>query len=221
MPQTTAKYGLHYPEGADPADPPTDFLVQNMTIEDALDGIGMRGFRAFSLDTAQSFANSAYTFMGTPDRIDDVVFPVDNCLALIGYRALVKATGADFAGKAALFFDSTQVKIAQSGAADTAGVQSNDFGATNMKYAPLTTKSDMAITSGAWGMETSIPSGADSTLSSSPRMLSPGTATGGGFVIVEVPLAGTYDIGVKFKASTGSVFAKERRLWVGILAPAS
>lgn len=141
--------------------------------------------------TEETRSNTAFGFLTTEDKIESVVVPT-NGLVLIGYSALFKSSSAN-AGRAAIFLGSNQLKVALG----TQEAQASEvFKALNTYPGGLVKTSEQSsfVTTGeALGFETS-----------------------GGFCVVHRLAAGTYTIGVQFKATSGSVTAKERALSVGV-----
>ena len=143
--------------------------------------------------TEESRTNVAYGTLTTPDQVANVVVPTDGLL-WVNFRALVK-TSVGSAGSVALFIGANQAKTpAGSGApgvvAVSAGSQVNDY---NWVY---TGSATLASATGA-GDATSVTTG---LIAATP-------------LAIEVA-AGTYTVSVQYLASSGSITAKERKLWV-------
>lgn len=151
--------------------------------------------------TEESRTNTSYGTMTTPDQVSSVVLPTDG-LIFIAYKALWKES-VDGAALAAIFIGANQLKIAAPSGAPVVQ-EPTCTGAANT-YAHLCTNSQGGLTSG--GGSTAV--GSDVTTG---QAIYNGVSSGG-FVSI-FAAAGTYDVSVQFKASSGSVTAKERKLWV-------
>lgn len=150
--------------------------------------------------TEETRENVAYGTLTTADEITGVVV-AENALLVVGYIAQFKASVSS--GTAAIFLGSNQLKImgagggpfsqaAEGSAATFKGLGTNGFGLFSGSSQP-----GAAVTTG--------------------QILSPATtaaeqAQGGGVVYI-FAAAGTYALSIKYKASSGSVTAKERKLW--------
>jgi hypothetical protein len=143
----------------------------------------------------QATNSSVYTPLLTPDEVPSVVLPT-NGLIMVGYLAKWKSTSAG-AGRAAIHLGSTQIKnttIAAFQAAETSGtatqvLSSTSFGLNNAE--------------------------GEAAFTTTGQVLSPGAANGGATLIFAA--AGTYNVRVLYKAESGEVKAKERKLWVATL----
>jgi hypothetical protein len=178
--------------------------------------------------TEESRSNVAYGTMPIPDQVQDVVLPTDGLL-FVAYRALWKeSTGG--AARAALFLNGAQLKVPYADAAD-----------------PVTQEARIATgaASNVYEHLLSFPGGLVGTSSGTAKNAPPGTgmaqaavvASGpsdnfnmnagataltftqtvlGGACLIEAD-AGTYDVAVQFRATSGSVTVKDRRLkvWTG------
>jgi hypothetical protein len=151
------------------------------------------------IPSEQERTNTAFGTLTTADEITGVVLP-ENGLIVVGYQALWKSS-VSAAGKAAIFIGANQLKTAASGAP-----------AVN-EISTLETKNSLL---------TSIPNGLTRGTVESTSFVTTGQAiaTGSepvGGVCFIYAAAGTYNISVQFKASSGTVTAKERKLWVAVL----
>lgn len=192
-------------------------------------GTVRRGTTFVASEEARTGTVTAYDWMPTPDRVSSVVVPTNGLLWVI-YRAAWKASAAA-AGRAALFVGSQQVvtggRGGQTGPEAEAAIS---YGLSN--YRPLLTCpagvasliDETAYTPSATSVPTSVgvaldPSGDSSGLSLEVGGEDLGSATGsgvfGGIWIGRID-PGTYDVGVKYKASSGSVTAKNRELLVWV-----
>lgn len=142
--------------------------------------------------TEESTTSPTYTTLTTADQVDDVVVPEDSLL-FIGYRALWKASVSN-AARAAIFLGANQLKTVTSTGAPTV----DDAGAN------VGTDFEWLLTGTAGLTSEGAPTDASSVVTG---MAIPIITT------VEIE-PGTYDISVQYKVSSGSVTAKERKLWV-------
>lgn len=158
--------------------------------------------------TEESRTNVAYGTLTTPDQVASVVLPTDGLL-IIAYQAMMKSSVAA-AGGAALFIGATQLKY-QDGANRAPITQATTT--TGTTYAPLTTfEIGLQAGNATAGDHTS-----DVTTGQVVGNVTTTGTTAAGPVFV-FAAAGTYTISVQFKATSGSVTAKERKLWVWSLA---
>src|SRR6187455_2983289 len=145
--------------------------------------------------TEESRTNTAFGTLTTPDEITGIVLP-ENGLICVGYRAVAKST-VESAGTFALFLGSNQVK---------AGVSV----APEVRQANLTGTAFKPIGVSASGPDVGS-GGAYSGDVTTGQLLAPNLSAAPFAVIFAA--AGTYAVSVQFKASSGSVVAKERKLW--------
>lgn len=204
MTEETPILKLPYPEPEDAADVPKDMKALAEATEGAILGRGFKMYTPKIINTEESRTNTAFGTMATADEIKSVVLP-ENGLMLIGYSANFKPSSLGVVAGAAIFLGSNQLK--SSGGTPTAQEASSNG----------TALSKIVTFSGGLGhMSPLEASGADVTTG---QALGPKTPDGdlpGGFCPV-FAAAGTYNVSVQFKASSGSVTAKERKLWVATL----
>jgi hypothetical protein len=156
--------------------------------------------------TTESRTNAAYGLLTTPDRVQNIVLPTDGLIA-VAFTGTWQWTVGGGAARAAIFVGANQLK-ATSNAGGAPGVQ-EIAGSNGVNV-------DESFTSSPGGLvgQSSQTGGAY-----------PGDATTGqvvGLQFTTLPggpclifaAAGTYDVSVQFKASSGSVTAKNRKLWV-------
>lgn len=166
--------------------------------------------------TEESTTSSSYTYLTTPDRVQNVVLPTDG-LIFVAYTADWYRNGGSGAS-AALFVGANQAKIAVS---DQSIPREQYAVARTGGYGKLlTTPGGLVSGSGAYSGDEATGQilGTAKSLSGSyesyafTNVVTAPSMTGG--VCTLFAAAGTYDIGIKFKASSGTVYAKERKLWV-------
>jgi hypothetical protein len=174
--------------------------------------------------TEESRTNTAFGTLTTADEIKGVVLPEGGQI-IIGYQALWKESVAGTA-RAAIFLGANQLKAPR--LQNTPGVSEAGTGATSTtgKYGVL---GSMTLGLGGSNLQAA---GEDMGLVTTGMPITgagiPCYALSGGAVLTEAgsvtwckcaitAAAGTYDISVRFKSSSGTVTAKERKLWVETL----
>lgn len=162
--------------------------------------------------TEEGRTNTAYGKMTTPDQVSNVVLPTDG-LILVAYQAMWKES-VDGAARAAIFFGANQLVYAPNNSLSLVVAEAPCQGNANV-YSPLATGPAGLI--GAVAADTNAYPGDTTT-----GQLIGTTTTSSSFNLFGGPChafaaAGTYDISVQFKASSGTVTAKERKLWVWTL----
>jgi hypothetical protein len=184
--------------------------------------------------TEEARTNVAYGLLTTPDRVQNIVLPADGLIVVL-YQAVWKQSVAG-AARAALFIGATQLKVANwgaSGEASAAGEQAAMMASPDTQVnsdrplftTPLGLASPAANTTAFGGHVTTgqaiagigdgsaismeVTRGGDGV----QTLVLPNTVGVGGGCFVSAA-AGTYDISVQFKASSGSVTVKDRKLWV-------
>jgi hypothetical protein len=160
------------------------------------------GRGATNIATSQNTASTTYVTLATPDQVTAVNLPA-NGLILVGYQATWAESVAG-AARAAIFLGSNQLKGASnSGAAP--GVQEAAVGGTAGQPTPL-----VSWAGGLTSLAASTGYPGDVTTG---QLLGAGNAGAGGFAVIHAA-AGTYDVSVRFKVSSGTVSALNRKLWV-------
>jgi hypothetical protein len=163
--------------------------------------------------TEESRANTAYGLLTTPDRVSGIVLPADG-LICVAYHALWKES-VDLAARAAIFVGANQLKQRAVNGPPTAQEAVLNASSGLNFYTTLTSVpiglngnvSTAALTSDASVVTTGMSvAGGDTNAATLD-------AAGGGPCYI-FAAAGTYDISVQFKASSGSVTVKDRKLWV-------
>lgn len=156
--------------------------------------------------------------MPTPDEVKEVVLP-ENALMLILYTAhwRTKSSGeGGGSGTAAIFLGPNRLKIP-----DAKSGEPIDEGADHPGGNPYGGYFQTLATTGG-----GLTSGSNTSVASAPtrseggevvgRELASWSHGGGGPVYVRAA-ADTYNVSVRFSASTGPVKAKSRYLWVGVV----
>lgn len=136
-----------------------------------------------------------------PDQVSNVVLPT-NGLIVVAYQALWKDSVAD-AGRAAIFVGATQLKEMVSTTPEFQEAALIDNASPN-SYTTLSTF--------GFGLQSPLEAvGVDSSQVTTGQLVGAGTDGGPCYIFAA---AGTYTISVQFKATSGTVTAKERKLWV-------
>jgi hypothetical protein len=156
---------------------------------------------------AEARSNTSYGLLTTPDRVQNVVLPTDGLIAVAFQADWQNSVGS--AGNADIFIGANQLKRAYASVA-APGVSPAVGPSTAASYRPLASYGGGLFASADVGTAHSGPvttGQAVGDFTNSPE--------GGPCYIFAA--AGTYDISVQFKASSGSVTARNRQLWVWTL----
>lgn len=164
------------------------------------------------IPTEESRSNTSFGTLTTPDIVEDIVLPTDGLIAIC-YMAMWKESVLN-AADATIYIGANELQLAHDRFSTTSGISTGVHSSAANIYKPLSTT------------ERGLPSSGEPA---------EGTAYGGhvttgqivgftdGDVVFGGPVyvfaaAGTYDVSVQFKATSGSVTAKERKLWVWTIA---
>jgi hypothetical protein len=150
--------------------------------------------------------NTAYGLMPTPDQVQNVVLPTDG-LIFIAYHALWTES-VDTAARAAIFIGANQLKVDQSGTAPAVQETSHTSATGPGPYNSLVSTPGGLTTQSATSSLTSTV-----TTGQAVAYVSGGVNATGGITTV-FAAAGPYNVSIQYKASSGSVSARERALWV-------
>lgn len=157
--------------------------------------------------TSESRSNVAYGTLATPDRVQGIVLPTDGLIFVV-YHAVWKNSVAA-AGHAAIFLGSNQLLNPPTGAGGGGDVIQQATG-------PINTNVDLVLATSPFGLESAgggITGSYTGPASTGVAAVSQ-TASGPNGICTIFAAAGTYDVSVQFQASSGSVTAKNRKLWV-------
>jgi hypothetical protein len=146
------------------------------------------------ISTEEVRSNTSYGTLGTEDAIPGVVLPEGGIIKVF-YRAHVKQSVSE-AGIIGLFLGANQVATANGGSTIQTGL------ASGTGFGTVFTSASNSVN----GLQFEGISNAESTT---------GQSVGYGALEVFAP-AGTYTVSVRYKASSGSITAKERKLWVEV-----
>jgi len=149
--------------------------------------------------TEESRTNTAFGTLATADEITNVVLPTNGLMA-IGYVALVKES-VSTAGRAAIFLGANQLKKV---GGTTPVVQEAELFGTGT-FQTLATQAD------------GLDRGEGTSFVTTGQVLAHNRGTGLGGLCYVFAASGTYNVSIQYKATSGSVTAKERKLWVGVL----
>jgi hypothetical protein len=202
MPANTPRYGLPYPLLTDAA----DILGAVEPLALALDALPSRGKAIIA--TTESRTNTAYGTLTTPEQVAGIVLPTDGLL-VVAYQATWQESVAA-AGRVAIFIGTNQLK----GATATGAAVVNEVSIGS----PANT--DVPLASQPFGLVSAIPGAASSDVSTGQIV---GMSSGISEPHPAGPChifaaAGTYTVSVQFRATSGSVTVKNRKLWVWTIA---
>lgn len=170
--------------------------IARSKLEGGAQGIAGTLYTPTVIATEESRTNVAFGTLTTPDEISGVVVPTNGIL-FVGYLAAVKSSVAS-AGSIALFIGSNQA-TESSGSLSTTSTEGTGFSAFQTYSGPAKGGAEQGL--GRFGAASF----------NTTSMLGAGMAEFVGLA------AGTYAISVKFKASSGSITAKQRRLTCFVL----
>lgn len=170
----------------------------------------------------QSRENTAFGVLATPDEVT-VVLP-GNGLIAVAYQAVWEGSvGGN--GEAAIFVGGTQLKVAHPGQPSVQGALTSSFApkalaslctcglglaSINSNYTSDVTTGQVIGVAGGKGEEEEV----NCTIAGNVHSLAP--AAGGPCYVFAA--AGTYKITVQFRAITGKVTVKNRKLWAWVVA---
>jgi len=158
-------------------------------------GVLGRFYTPTVIATEQTRENVAFGKLTTPDEVASVVLP-SNGLIAIGYAAKWKSSVAG-AGRAAIFLGASQLKLSTTAAVAEVQTEGTEF-------------KTLTSSTAAEGLQSTVGT---ATFTTTGQSLSGGQG-GMTFVFAE---AGTYAVSIQFKATSGNVAVKERKLWIGVI----
>jgi hypothetical protein len=149
--------------------------------------------------TEETRENTAFGTLTTADEITGVALP-ENGLIVMGYVARWKSSVSE-AGRAGLFLNTTQVRNGLNGFVE-----------------PKTTATENCLLTSAPGGLASVENAGAGPFPTTGVTLGhqSSTSPAGGIAHIYAA-AGTYTVSVRFRATSGSVTTKERKLWVAVL----
>lgn len=146
-----------------------------------------------SIATEESRENAAFGTLTTKDEITGVVLP-ENGLIVVGFKGKFKSSVSN-AGRAAIFIGANQLKV----------------NAIASEVSTSTTEERRLLTTSEGGLVAATNSAFSTTGETTA------SASAGSGLNYIYAAAGTYAISVQFKASSGTITAKERTLWVAVM----
>ena len=178
-----------------------------------------------NISTTETLTSAAYATLTTPDQVTGIVLATNGLIA-VWYQAMWQESVAG-AGRAAIFIGSNQLQV-QSIVAHAPATQAAATSATTAAVdVPLFSfAGGLASVNAASGSTADVTTGqvvgiARGTTTGTPAEEIGGTvgqlptsSSIGGPCYIQGLAAGTYTISVQFKATSGSVTAKNRKLWV-------
>lgn len=180
------------------------------------DGVVRRGSTVIS--TTESRSNTAYGLMTTPDRVSGITIPAGGGVIGLLYQAYWNES-VDGAARAAIFLGSNQLKLSQVGVAAPAVQETFCAGSASITQ-PLSSCcfgiNGWGGASIATGHAAPVTTGQVFTVHNSGGSDAAASNFGGGPAYIFAD-AGTYDVSIQFKASSGSVNVLNRRLYVWVV----
>jgi hypothetical protein len=148
----------------------------------------------------------AYTLAATPDRVQNIVLPTDGFI-VIAYHINIKSSVAS-AGFHTAFVGANQIQVAAPTTGNPVVSEAQNGSNGTLYQAGASGQSGPTVTnSGAGGYSGDVTTGQIvGTRHHAVEM--------GGGVMYVFAAAGTYDVSIKYKASSGNVTVKNRKLWV-------
>lgn len=188
----------------------------------SIDGLTVRRGKSI-IATTESRTNTAYGLLATPDRVSNITLAADG-LIFIAYQAMWKsAVGVDpdtSSVNAAIFLGANQLKAAVYGTTVPAITKSEAYLSGDAdKYANLATYHNGLASGKSFSGFEYTGDVATGQVISSPEFDAPtaqpnASFNGRGGLCAIFIAAGTYDVSVQFKAASGAVTVKNRKLWV-------
>jgi hypothetical protein len=187
----------------------TNGIVQKLGVNNS----GNVGRGSAVIATTEARSNTAYGLMTTPDRVQGIVLPSAGYL-LVLYHAYWNES-VDGAARAAIFVGANQLQISQTGVAAPAVQEASCIGGASITQ-PLST-APFGLTGGgagalATGHSAPVTTGQAIAIHGSTNVEQNAAIPSGACWIFAA--AGTYDVSVQFKASSGTVNVLNRRLFV-------
>lgn len=166
--------------------------------------------------TTEARTNVAFGLMPTPDQVNELVVPTDAVICVLAQMTWQESVAG--AASAALLIGANQLSTV--GVTGGSPITATGVGVTSGQPANI----DEALSTWPGGLrgQTSRSGGAytgDVTTGQAIGLQAGATGVMSGICFLFVA-AGTYDVGVQFKATSGSVTAKNRKLWVWTMDPA-
>lgn len=193
----------------------TNATVQRL----GLNAAGNTGRGTSVIAATESRTNVAFGTLTTPDQVTGIVLPTNGLIA-VAYQATWQES-VNGAASAAIFVDGTIASIAQGGIAAPVGASTPVSGNAGIDT-PLSTGPG-----GLMGIAGTAPTAYTGDVTTGQIIgnasFESATAGGTGAPAANAPMggpcylfaaAGTHTISIQFQANSGSVTAKNRKLWV-------
>lgn len=180
-------------------------------------GIKRRGKSIVATEEART--STSYGLLATPDAVDDIVLPGGGGLIIVAFHGLWKESAVN-AARASIFLNGNALTT---NALHAAG-QTTAWSEAQTYAGGFNTNIYTALSSHASGLKsfandagvnhaTNVTTG-QAVHTSSKYNDTFNLAAGGGGLCAIFADAGTYDVSIQWKATSGTVTAKERKLWV-------
>jgi hypothetical protein len=174
-----------------------------------------------NISASQATSSTSYATLSTPDEVTNVVLPTNGLIA-VWYQATWQES-VNGAARAALFLDGAEVVAGSAGTGGSPGAFEAAIGISGGVVNRNVVLSSYAA--GVASVQSSAAPGAYAGDATTGQAVfgALDLPSGGGYVpvggacYVSAP-AGTYSVSVRFKTSSGSVTASNRKLWVQVLS---
>jgi hypothetical protein len=161
----------------------------------------------------QSRENAAYGTLATPDEVE-IVLPED-ALVAVAYQATWNASAGVASAHASIFLGANQVTISENETGEPVPVETEPLSDGATFQSLFTCSQGLATTNKAAEYKGDVTTGQIVGGVAPSSAAIPGRAGGPMYIFAA---AGTYKISVKFKASSGKVTVKNRKLWAWVVA---
>ncbi len=207
----TTKFNLPIPETTDDATVPAHMGLLADAIDTELGKAGAQSGKSI-INTEQFTTSTSPTYLGTPDRIQNLILETDGLISIAFQANWVKSqTVADSTAVALPVLNGQQIYTAKdhdyAGVVSTAATRLDTD--TDRPGALWTTPTGLA-TSPRWHNDPNLTTG---------QVIGgiEGTSNPSGGVMTVFAAAGTYEVGIMFYViGTGYVTVKNRRLWAWV-----
>lgn len=163
---------------------------------------------AVNISTSQGTSSTTYTTLATPDQVTGIVLPANGLIA-VWYQATVQES-VNGAARIAIFIGSNQLKFASnSGTAPQVQEAAISQGSPNLNCPIASYQGGLVCNAGLANWTGDVTTG---------QVVGYANTAGAGGPAWVFAAAGTYTVSVQFKASSGSVTAAGRKLWVQALS---
>lgn len=180
--------------------------ISRSKLEAAARGVAGTWYTPKVIATEQSRESTSFGTLSTADQIASVVLP-ENGLIFVAYQATAKSSVSG-AGRAAIYLGENQLRGGYGSAWNP--------GTTTLaaQEATITTTEWVSLGSSQGGLVNAVANGWASDYSTGQVVGSAADPSGLHGPCCIFAAAGTYTISVRFRATSGSITAKNRKLWV-------